>query len=196
MIDLTDLKCSVADPTMLEWAALMEPALGGVTQKVARVGTRFSLDFETPDMEYESAGRRTSARLQRAQREGGRVRIRQPGFKVGSPGAPLVSGAHSGGMTLLIEGATPRYAVREGQALNLIVNGRYYLYFASAPALLDGSGAGEIGLTTPMRKHMTGGENVELAKPCIEGWLSGNNLSWQPRTDGNINFAFSVAERA
>lgn len=83
----------------------------------------------------------------------------------------MVDGVHTGGTALKLKGLTPHYPVRCGQALNLIVAGRYYLYFAADNALMDSDGGGTITLTTPMRKHMAGTEAAELARPVIEGWL-------------------------
>lgn len=195
-IDLTSFKCSGAVPTLMDWAVLQDPALGGVTQRLGRLGSRFSIDFQTPMMKIEDEGRRAIALLQQAQRLGGRVEYPQPDFRVGAVGAPLVSGAHTGGTTLTLKGLTPRYAVRQGQALNLIVGGRYYLYFAAGNAVMDGVGAGQVILTTPMRKHMAGNERVEIAKPVVEGWLDGTERSWTLDLARTVGLQFTIAERA
>lgn len=196
MIDLSDLRCNEAAPTLLDWAALMEPALGGVTQRVGRLGSRFSIQYNTPITKIEAEGRRWIARLQRAQREGGRVEFPQLDFDVGAPGSPTVSGSHTGGMTLNVTGATPHYGIREGQALNLTASGRVYLYFAADTAILDATGSGTIMLTTPMRTYLTGGEAVELAKPMIEGWLDGTERSWTIDLARTVGLQFTITERA
>ncbi|MFC0684628.1 hypothetical protein [Novosphingobium clariflavum] len=196
MIDLSDLRCNGATPTLLDWSALMEPALGGVTQRVGRLGARFSIEYSTPVTLIESEGRRWIARLQRAQREGGRVEFPQVDFDVGTPGMPTVDGAHTGGMALNITGASPHYGVREGQALNLTVAGRMYLYFAAETAILDAGGAGTIELTSPMRTFLSGGEAVELAKPMVEGWLDGTERSWTIDLARTVGLQFTITERA
>ena len=195
MIDLTAYKCSAGIPALMSRAAIMEPVGQGVSQRLGRVGDRFRIDFTIVPMELESDGRRAIADLQMAQAEGGRVIYPQPGFAIGTPGAPTVDGAHTGGTALAITGATPHYAVRKGQALNLIVSGRYYLYFAAANAILDENGAGTVTLTTPMRKHMAGGETVVLAKPVIEGWLDGNERNWTIDNTRTVGLQFTVTER-
>jgi hypothetical protein len=196
MIDLTKLRCMASDPTLMVWAALQEPALGGVTQRVGRVGDRFSLGFSTPEMRYEAEGRRAIALLQLAQRQGGRVRYTQPGFRIGPVGTPLVDGAHTGGTALKLKGMPARCAVRMGQALNLIVGGRYYLYFAAADVVMSAGGAGTVQLTVPMRKHMAGNEPVEIARPVIEGWLDGNQRDWTLDLAQTVGLKFTVTERA
>lgn len=196
MIDLTQLKCRTPTPALMDWASLQEPALGGVTQRVGRLGTRFSIDFETPKMLVEAEGRRAIALLQMAQQQGGRVEYPQPDLRIGAVGTPLVNGAHTGGTTLRLKGLTAKYGIRQGQALNLIVSGRYYLYFAADNFVMNSAGAGVIVLTSPMRKHMTGNEAVELAVPVIEGWLDGNERSWTIDVARTTGLKFTISERA
>lgn len=196
MIDLTDLNCATASPSLMDWAALQEPALGGVTQRIARLGSRYAIDFTSPPLRIEPEGRRWIALLQQAQRSGARLAFPQVEFVVGTPGSPTVDGAHTGGTTLSIAGATPNYAIKQGQALNLTVAGRAYLYFAAATAVLDDAGAGDVMLTTPMRTHLAGGEAVELAKPVIEGWLDGTMREWPLAESRTVSLSFTVTERA
>jgi hypothetical protein len=196
IVDLTALPCREGDVALLDWAVLQEPALGGVTQRVARLGSRFSFDFQTPKMKLEGDGRRAIALLQLAQRLGGRVAYPQPDFHVGAVGAPLVNGIHTGGTTLALKGLTPNYAVHQGQALSLTVAGRSYLYFAAANAIMDGAGAGSVTLTIPMRTHLAGNEVAELARPVIEGWLAGTERSWTIETARTTGLQFKITERA
>jgi len=195
-IDLTSLRCAGATWTLLDWAALQEPALGGVTQRVGRLGARHSLDFSTPTMRIESDGRRAIALLKQAHRLGGFVRIPQVDFTVGAIGAPLVSGVHTGGLTLSVKGLTPRYAIRQDQALNITVAGRRYLYFAADVAVMNAAGAGSIPLTSPMRTHLAGNEVVELARPVIEGWLDGSERTWTLDLARTVGLQFKITERA
>lgn len=196
MIDLTSFRCAGADWTMLDWAALQQPVFRGVTQRVGRVGTRHALDFSTPAMKIEADGRRAIAKLKQAQRLGGFVRVPQVDFIVGAVGTPLVNGAHTGGTTLAVKGLTPRYGIRDDQALNITVAGRRYLYFAAEPSVMDVSGSGTILLSTPMRTHLAGDEPVELALPVIEGWLDGNERSWTLDLARTVGLQFTITERA
>lgn len=196
MIDLTSFRCAAATWTLMDWAALQEPALGGVTQRVARLGARHSLDFETPAMKIEAEGRRAIALLKQAQRQGAIVRVPQVDFDVGAPGAAAVNGGHTGGITLHVKGLTPHYGVCHDQALNITVAGRRYLYFAADSAIMDGTGSGSITLTSPMRTHLAGNEVVNLAKPVIEGWLDGSERSWTLDLARTVGLQFTITERA
>jgi hypothetical protein len=196
MIDLTGLRCRTATPTLLDWASLQEPIIGGVTQRIGRLGSRYSIEFETPTMDMEADGRRAIALLQQAQRLGGRVEYPQPDFRIGAVGVPLADGIHAGGTTVKLKGLTPRYAVRQGQALNLVVAGRYYLYFAADNAVMNSSGAGSMTLTEPLRTELAGNETVELARPVIEGWLDGSSRSWTIDVARTTGLKFTITERA
>lgn len=196
MIDLTGLKCSGADVTMMDWGANLDPVLGGVSQRISRLGTRFAIDFTTPLMRVEADGRKAITLLQQAKRDVARVEYPQAGFKVGSPGSPVVSGAHTGGTSLTITGATPNYAIKIGQALNITVADRAYLYFAAEAVALNGSGAGVVTLTTPMRTHLAGGEAVTLNKPVVEGFIDGDSFAWTIQLAQTVGLQFRVTERA
>ena len=196
MIDLTGLKCALADMQMLDWGTVLEPPLGGVSQRIDRIGTRFAQSFRTPAMRIEADGRRAIALLQMAKQQGAKVLYPQPDFNIGAPGSPVVSGAHTGGTALAITGAQPNYTVRLGQALSLTVGGRSYLHFAGAETVLNASGAGTITLTTPMRKHLAGAEPVNLAAPVMEGWLAGSELPWTLEISRSVGLEFTVTERA
>lgn len=196
MIDLTGFRCAGADWSLLAWAVLQEPALGGVTQRVGRLGTRHSLAFETPAMKIEADGRRAISLLKQAQLQGGTVRVPQVDFRIGAAGTPRVNGAHTGGTTLALKGLTARYGVRQDQALSITVGGRSYLYFAADDFVMDGSGNGSIILSSPMRTHLAGNEPVEIARPVIEGWLGGNALTWTLDLARTVGLSFTITERA
>lgn len=196
MIDLTDIKFQAAEPGMPDYGVLQEPILGGITTKIDRIGGGFTMQCTLPPEAMEPDGRRLIARCQMAKRQGAQLEYPQVDFNVGSPGAPTVNGAVAGGMTLPITGATPNYAVRPGQALNIVKAGRTYLYFAAQQTILNGSGAGSIVLTTMLRTQLAGGEAVGLKRPIIEGWIRGENFSWPIDVIRTVGLSFDLVERA
>ncbi|MCW3837801.1 hypothetical protein ACFQ1E_17285 [Sphingomonas canadensis] len=195
MIDLTALKCQAAPVRLIDWGVMQRPSGPGPTARVGRVGTRFGIEYVAPPEEIEPDGRRWIARLQQAKQQGARVLYPQVEFNVGAPGAPTVDGAVSGGMSLPITGAAANYAIREGQALNVVRSGRTYLHFAAAQTILDASGDGTIALTTPLRAVLAGGESVELKNPAIEGWLTGDEFSWTLELARTVGLSFAIEER-
>ncbi|KMS54724.1 hypothetical protein [Sphingobium cupriresistens] len=196
-IDLTDVECQLAEPGMQDFGVLQKPVLGGSINKVDRLGGGHVLSYTVPPKAMEPDGRRLVARCQMAKRYGVILEVPQVDFKVGTPGLAItVASAVAGGRYVQITGATPRYAVRMGQALNITRNGHRYLYFTAAQVVLNGSGAGQVELTRPLRTKLLGTEAVNLAKPVIEGWIEGDNFSWPISMQRTTGLQFDVVERA
>ncbi|MGE4321921.1 MAG: hypothetical protein AB7E60_02705 [Sphingobium sp.] len=195
--DLTDLKCQVPEPSMPDYGVLQSPVLNGPSNKIDRLGGGFLIKYSLPPEMMEPDGRRIVARCMLAKRFGAILAYPQVEFAVGTPGNVItVAGAHDGGMAVAITGATPDYAVRLGQALNIIRHGHPYLYFAARQVVLDGSGAGSIPLTTPLRTKLLGAEPVNLVRPVIAGWITGDNFSWPIDMQRTVGLSFDLQERA
>ncbi|MGW8202975.1 hypothetical protein ACWGM0_10560 [Sphingomonas bisphenolicum] len=196
-IDLTDVECQLATPALLDYGVLQKPVLGGPINKVDRLGGGHTLSYTVPPKAVEPDGRRLVARCQMAKRYGVILEVPQVDFKVGAPGVGIsIASAVAGGRYVDITGATPRYAIRMGQALNITRNGHRYLYFTSEQVILNGAGAGQIALTRPLRTKLLGAEPVNLARPVIEGWIEGDNFSWPIDMQRTVGLKFDVVERA
>lgn len=195
MIDLTHFKCQAGSPRLLDAGGEQAPIGLGVTQRLGRRGSRYSIEYTVPADRIEPNGRIMIADLQMAKLQGARVEFPQVDFNIGSPGFATIAGATAAGMTLPVTGCQSGYAVAKGQAFNVIKAGRRYLYFASARVVLDATGAGSIPLTIPLRTILAGGEAIDWT-PCIEGWISGDELSWTLETARTVGLSFTVTERA
>lgn len=197
-IDLTDLKCQLAEPAMQDYGALQKPVLGGgKISKVGRLGGGHRLKYTLPPERMEPGGRRIVARCMSAKEYGAIFEVPQVEFDVGAPGTGVtIDGAVAGGLTVPFTGGTPHYAVKQGQAFNIARNGHRYLYFAGAETILDAAGEGEITLARPLRSKLLGGEAVELIRPVIEGWIEGDNFGWPIDMQRTIGLTFDILERA
>lgn len=198
MIDLTAACQQVTAPSLIDNGFEATPFLGGVSQRIDFPGSRHSVKVNLPPMRVEAEGRRWISRLVRAKQEGGKVVFPQIGFDVGEPGSTIVSADTAGGRTLPISGGTPQYAVKEGQALTLITGGRGYFYIVTEQTILDASGAGNLILDVPLRVSATEGDVVNLARPTIEGWITGDSDSgfgWSIDTTRTVGLSFTVTER-
>jgi len=195
-VDLTDIKCQLAMPGMADYSTLQVPEHGGPIFKVDRLGGGFRIEFHLPPENVEPEGRRLIARFQKAKRFGAVIEYPQVDFRVGAPGDPTVDGGIAGGMMMPVTGGLPKYAVRQGQALNVVKASRSYLYFADAQTILDASGAGELALTTPLRTQLAGGEGVNLRRPIMEGWILGDNFDWPIDRIRMVGLSFTLQERA
>ncbi len=196
MIDLTAAPIAEAVPRLLQWGSELTPTLGGVTQRLDRLGSRHAIDVQMPPMLMADDGRRWIARLLRAKQEGGRVAFPQVDFEPGPCGRPTVAADTTVGRIVPITGATPRYAIREGQWLSVTHGARSYLYCATGQVVLDGNGAGSVPVDVLLRSPLAVGDAVELARPVIEGWLSGDGYEWTLERSRTVGLGFTIAERA
>lgn len=196
MIDLTHIRGSVGTPKMLDWGGTLFPALGGVRQRLNRLGTRYGFTFKSVPMYMENEARGVIADLQRAKLEGGRVLYPQLGMNIGAPGSTLANGAQGAGTTLQIKSGTPYYVIRKGQALNVVKSGRRYLYFVAAQSQLNSVGIGSVTLTVPMRTVLAGDEVIDFKTPCIEGYIDGDEITWSIEAAQLTGLEFYIEERA
>ncbi|MBM3929440.1 MAG: hypothetical protein FJ335_13450 [Sphingomonadales bacterium] len=194
-IDLSGLPIAEIEVIPMNFGGLLTPPLGGPEQRIERVGSRWSIQFATPDMSYEPDGRRWSTRLSRAAREGALIEIPQPDLVIGNPGAPAVAGAFAGGKLVAVSGLSSGYTVREGQWVSIIIAGRRYADRIAADVTASPIGSATLQLENLLRRRLTGGEVVEVAKPMIEGWIRGD-FSWPVDRKRDSTFQFTVGEAA
>lgn len=197
MIDLSHARLSVAEPEMVDFGASLTPFLGGISQRLDRLGTRHAISVQMPPMHIEADGRKWIVRLIRAKQEGGFVNFPQIGFRVGAPGGGIkVAAAVEGGRVLTVTGATPGYAVREGQALSITSNNRSFFYLASAQTILDATGSGRIELDVPLREEALIADPINLTRPVIGGRIMEDGWKWSIDTAGTVGLAFRLEEIA
>lgn len=194
-VDLTALEVNGDEIMPLDFGGLMPSALGGSTSRFGRMGDRYAAQVSTPSMEIEPYGRQWSARLLRARKEGGVVLIHQPNFRVGAPGSPVVSAPVAAGRQIPVSGLTPGYAIREGQWLNLIINGQRYADQVESAVIANASGVATIAIQNLIREPLTAGVKVDFVRPCLEGWIEGN-FSIPRANDGFTSFSFNISEKA
>lgn len=192
-VDLTDLKIS--------GDAIMPRSMGGLIDGFStsdyyeRLGDRYMAEISTPAMRIEPDGRRWSARLLRARKEGAIITIHEPDLSVGAPGTPVVTSTTAAGRSIPISGLTPYYPIREGKWLNYVIDGQHYLDQNTAEVIANGSGNATIVIQNLLRVPLTAGATIILAKPVIEGWIEGD-FSIPRGVDRITSFNFSIAEKA
>jgi hypothetical protein len=194
-IDLTGLKIDGDEISPLEFGGLMASALGGSTARIERLGDRYMASISTPAMPVEPDGRRWAARLLRARKLGAIIEVHQLDLDIGAPGAPVVSSTTAAGKMIPISGLTPYYAIREGQWLNYIIDGQRYLDQSTSEVVASGSGLATVTIQNLLRAPLPAGAVIDLAKPCIEGWIDGDFTI--PRSVDRItSFTLMIAEKA
>jgi hypothetical protein len=196
VIDLTALEIRAAAPTLLDWGGELEPPLGGVTQRIDRLGSRHAISVTVPPKSIEPDGRVWISRIKRAKREGGRIAFPQVEFAVGTPGVPQVASNVAAGSVIPLKGLTAGYEIREGQWLSVIHVGRSYLYSVDTGVTASGGGLASVTVTPMLRSQLSMNDVVNLAEPVLEGWLSGDEFSWTLEEARTVGLQFSVTERA
>lgn len=179
---------------LLDFGADLAPPLGGVTQHVARIGTRFAVDYEMPPLAESSDGRVFLSKLRQAKSDGALYPFPQFGVVTGSPGSPLVAAAASGGTTINVKGLTPGYVIRDGQFFSVIHAGRRYVYAAAAAVTASGTGIASLSIYPMLRTALTVDDVIEMAAPMIEGLLSSVDWDVMQVPFNAVTFTISESE--
>lgn len=197
MIELPDWAIpNGAEAGLIDFGSFITPALGGEVQRIDRMGNRHRISITFPPMPSDKKGRILVSRLKRAKTEGLRIEYPLLDFKPGAPGSPLVKGAGQSGTSLILDGFTPYYAIREGQWFSIETNGRHYLYSVNDEVIADASGNATISINPMLRAEPNDNDVCHFAKPMIEGFAQGNEFAWTMALERNIGLAIDIEERA
>jgi hypothetical protein len=182
-----------ANPTLLDFGAVLEPGLGGPSQYVGRLGDRYEVAVQMPTMEAEVA-RVFISRLTQAKKSSLLMPFPQAGVTVGAEGAPRVNGAGQAGTVLAIDGLPAAKAVKEGWFFSILTGGRRYVHQVAADAVADGGGAIVLNIEPMLRVSPSDNAVVELAVPMIEGFVQGDGLPWSIDVAAHVGLSFTVRE--
>lgn len=163
---------------------------GGPTQRISRLGDRFTLTVSTRRLSYTQGASVVASLLQGLSNKVA-VPIQQPGLAIGTPGNPTVVGGS--GTTLNLTGFTSGYAIRAGQVFSIVHGGKRYVHIAAAGASAPG-GAVSLQIYPMLRTPVTSGDVVEFAAPKIEGFLADTSAGWSVGLAQSIGLTFSVVE--
>ena len=196
MIELPELPApNSVSPALIDFGFVQRPALGARATRIERAGSRYSAQIGLPPMRADVA-RVFVSRLLRAKSEG--LRIEFPLLEISqSPcGTPLVDGAGQAGKTLNIKGLTPHYAFREGYWLTLVdgFDGARYLHNCGTTVAAGADGRATIALAESLRAPFADGATILLAKPTIEGFVTGESWDWQIPVERLIALSVPIEE--
>lgn len=193
VIDLDTLPILSAVPEPLAASGWRGGEGGGAMFWEGRPGDRWQMAVETSMMKVEPDQRLARALLAKAERLGARVSIPMPDFNVMAPGSPVVATTTAAGRAVPIEGLTPRYPIRAGAWVTIVVDGRGYLDEVTDQVIANVDGEATISLRNPIRKSIPAGATVELGKPWIEGAMM---VTRRPPIDIShaASFAFTIME--
>ncbi len=166
--------------------------LTGTTQGGGSAVVMWQLGLEFPPQTNLANVRAIRNILAKAKQDTVAIRVRQPGFTVGSPGTITVGAGHvAGTKTLPLTGIAGGFGFLAGQLISINTGGRWYLYTldADSPA---GAASRTVTLTSATRAAHASGNSVEVADPWIEGWIEQNSLS--VNNAGHYTFSLSIKE--
>lgn len=182
-----------ATPTLVDYGGVLRSAIGGATQKIDRLGSRFRVELTYPPMS-EVDGRIFVSRLIRAKREGLRVEYPLLSVDQGTPGAPQVNGSGQTGFTLAAKGFAPGYLGKEGYWFSIVRNGQHYLHNVTSNFTADGTGNATISIFPALRVPFLNNDVLHFAKPMIEGVVDGDEIGWQLSLAHLIEFSVTIEE--
>lgn len=195
MIDLPDWPAPRSvSPRVLDFGGFLEPASGAQVQRINRMGSRYAVSVQMPPLTSQKHGRIWVNRLVRGQQEGARIEYPLLDFYPGVPGSFVVDGAGQSGKLLNLRGGTPNYAFYEGQPFSLQIGGQHYLDFVAASAVANATGEATISLTQMLRAEPGDGDPVHISKPMIEGFIMGDQVSWDISLERLIGLSFEIHE--
>lgn len=194
VIDLTHLSFADADPVPVRFGGVQDSDLGGASEYVGGLGDRWAFAFQTVNMPVEPQARLLLADLTEGLSAGVLVRVRQPDFDFGAPGAPTVRSTTASGRTIPIEGASPNAVIRKGAWLNYFgADGQRYLDHTRSEVIVDGAGEADLPIANLLRAPLAEGANVVLGRPCILGSIRGfEGGKWG--ANRMTSFGFTVRE--
>lgn len=197
MIELPELPTpNSVSPALIDFGFVQRPALGARGTRIERAGSRYRAEIGFPPMRADVA-RVFVSRLLRAKSEGLRIEFPLLEVSQGTPGTPLVDGGGQAGKTLNIRGLTPHYAFREGFWLTLVDGaggGARYLHNCASAVAAGADGRTTIALAEALRAPFADGATILLARPTIEGFVTGEEWQWQIPVERLIALSVPIEE--
>lgn len=185
-------------PFLLSQVQDLTSPLGGVTQRVQRVGSRFGIDVEYPSMQYPD-GMAFLAAMMQAETLPVAVAFPQRGFLLtGSPGAVTVNGGGQAGTSLAVHGGAAGYTFWAGQFFDYVcsVDGRRYVHMVTATTVTGAGGAATLPIAPMIRTSPNSGDALEITAPYLEGFiqLTQKKIPWTIDMVRRIGVKFTVIE--
>lgn len=168
-------------PTYRDFSAVSTPPSGGVEQRIARLGDRWTVAFVMPSMAEDCVNAFIAVQT-RARAEGETVRMALPRKGAAPTGVTGVGVVNA--VTVAVDAASSPVPVKVGMFFDFIAEGRVYLHQVTR---LDG---GVLGVSPRLRADMNGA--LSFSAPRVEGWLA-TDTAWtvERLADGGASFTIT-----
>ena len=190
-----------AEPSLISKATEMSGPLGGPTQRVLRVGSRFKVDFTFGPMEYGDA-RQWLARLIAAEASPAAMPFPQRGFRPFNPASSdfvRVNGAQTAttntGGVLNVGGGQPGFELVSGQFFHLSAQAddRRYIHQVRDDVTFASDGTATLNIQPPLRVVPTAGDALEFVVPLMEGFIA-LGWNWSIEWINRVGLKFTLTE--
>ena len=174
---------AVIGARLLRYGGDLVSVLGGPTQRIARIGSRYAVDVQLPTLDAECAGRWLGAVLM-AETRGETVTLALPQMNsvVGLVGATGTGAVGAG------EIAYTGTAVLPGTWFSFVANGRFYLHLVTAQPAAD-----TLAISPRLRTAIAAAP-LEFAHPKLEGYV--DDTAWSLEFVRFVGHAFTLTESA
>ncbi|HEY1878432.1 MAG TPA: hypothetical protein VGG68_00720 [Caulobacteraceae bacterium] len=177
---------AVVTPRLVRTGGDLTSTLGGPTQRITRVGSRYACDIQLPPLDADCAASWLACQLE-AEAMGSTVSLPMPQMIPAARTMAFVTGSgNSGGNVITVDG-NERPPV--GAWLSVSVGGRSYLHFATAQTGTHGLQVGPL-----LRVTFPSGTAIEVETPLLEGYL--DDPAWSVEFFRFVGNKFTITESA
>ena len=168
-----------ADPQLLEPVQDLTSPFGGGMQRLARLGSRWSIVFSSLPA-LGGANAQAFLALKALARANALTRVfswPQPAFTA-AIGSPAINGGGQLGTLLVVNGLTAGATIPAGTFFSFQSGPRTWLHCTTASVTADGGGNATLPIAPMLRTATSGGEGLNFSNPCIEGFIQGRTEDW------------------
>ena len=175
---------TVIAPRLVRTGGDLISTLGGPTQRITRIGSRYAADVELPSLDAECAARWLACPL-RAEAEGLTLALKMPQMidvehMVGALGAGAV-----GSNAVTYTGSSPS----PGMWFSFVNGGRNFLHL-----ITDVDVPGRVARVSPLLRKPMASTPMEFLAPLLEGFC--DDTSWSLEYFRFVGLKFTITESA
>ena len=173
-------------PHLIRTGGDLTSVLGGPTQRITRVGSRYSADVEFPPLDAD-CGAEWLACLLEAEASGQTLSLPMPQMIPAAKTMTVLEGSGSAGSNVISIETLNLPPV--GAWLSVFAGGRNYLHFVTAHP-----GQQQVQVGPLLRVSFPSGTPVEIGTPLLEGFI--DDTSWSLDYFRFVGSKFTITESA
>jgi hypothetical protein len=173
-------------PHLVRVGGDLTSTLGGPTQRITRIGTRYSADVSLPPLDADCAAQWLACMLE-AEASGDTLSLPMPQMIPEAKTLPPLYASGSAGSNLMTFAGGVRPPV--GAWLSILVGGRNYLHFVTALV-----GATQASVGPLLRATFPDGTAIQCDTPLLEGFVA--DTSWSVEFFRFVGHTFTITESA